>query len=246
MVSLISPLAFLFIFNRTIAAIVIMAGIFISLIAVFYPVTTKHTSINRNQLDCILPFYCSKEYHKIEVKAPIENIKKTLVNIELKDVTVIKLLFKIGGIKNNKIIDNVNISTFEKQEGVNIVSTPDFNFFEVSPNEWITVIILKTPSLSKNKNNSPPTKISNLEEFIKFNQSGYVKIATNLYFTALEDDTSVISTETRNYGITQTDCRLFNYYWRIIYPGSAIIREAWLNRVKKISEKTNKAPTINH
>ncbi|HZK03024.1 MAG TPA: hypothetical protein VFC94_01290 [Bacteroidaceae bacterium] len=160
-----------------------------------------------------------------------------MAKIRFKDITVIKLLFKIRGIKNNKIIDNVNTSIFEKQEGVDMISTPDFNFFIVSPNEWIAVLILKTPSLSKKKNNSPPTKISNLEEFIKFNQSGYVKVATNIYFTALEDNTSVISTETRNYGITRTDCRLFNYYWRIIYPGSAIIRKAWLNTVKKVSEK---------
>jgi hypothetical protein len=42
-----------------------------------------------------------------------------------------------------------------------------------------------------------------------------------------------LTNETRNNAIIQKDSRIFGYYWRIIYPRSAIIRRVWLDTIRK-------------
>jgi len=47
-----------------------------------------------------------------------------------------------------------------------------------------------------------------------------------------------LTTETRVQGITHNDSSVFGRYWRIIYPGSAIIRRVWLDTIKKKAQVT--------
>ena len=65
---------------------------------------------------------------------------------------------------------------------------------------------------------------------------GYIKVAVNFRFISINENETILTTETRNNGITHKDNRIFGYYWRIIYPGSAIIRRVWLDTIKKKSQ----------
>jgi hypothetical protein len=47
---------------------------------------------------------------------------------------------------------------------------------------------------------------------------------------------STISTETRIYANTPAALRQFVVYWRIIHPGSDIIRRMWLRAIKQRAE----------
>ena len=117
--------------------------------------------------------------------------------------------------------------------GSDTISTPDFNFFVVAPDEWITVMILKSVIITNNVNQPAPPEISTLEQFMSFNEPGYVKVVVNFRFISTNNKVTILTTETRNNGITRNDNRVFGYYWRIIYPGSAIIRRVWLDTIKK-------------
>jgi hypothetical protein len=117
--------------------------------------------------------------------------------------------------------------------GADTISTPDFNFFVGAPDEWITVMILKSVIITNNANQPAPPNISTLEQFISFNEPGYMKVAVNFRFINTNNKGTILTTETRNKGVTRDDNRVFGYYWRIIYPGSAIIRRVWLDTIKK-------------
>jgi len=94
-------------------------------------------------------------------------------------------------------------------------------------------MILKSVIITNNANQPAPPEISTLEQFTLFNQPGYVKVAVNFRFITNDNNETILSTETRNCGITPKDNRVFGFYWRIIYPGSAIIRRVWLDTIRK-------------
>jgi hypothetical protein len=47
---------------------------------------------------------------------------------------------------------------------------------------------------------------------------------------------SILSTETRVYATDEASKRRFAAYWRVIYPGSALIRRMWLRAIVRRAE----------
>jgi hypothetical protein len=50
------------------------------------------------------------------------------------------------------------------------------------------------------------------------------------------DGTTLITTETRIYATDASARRRFAGYWRVIYPGSALIRRMWLRAIARRAE----------
>jgi hypothetical protein len=72
--------------------------------------------------------------------------------------------------------------------------------------------------------------------FADFAEPGYAKAAVALWATPEGDGESVLSTETRIQATDASARRRFRLYWRLIHPGSAAIRRAWLRAVKRRAE----------
>jgi hypothetical protein len=230
-ISLIHPLAFLFILNRIVAALVVLGGVLISSLSLLYPVKTRHSSTDRQKIDSLLPNFTFNEFHEVRINASPEKIKQVLQVTGVKDIPAARLLMKIRGIADEDV--DLRDRASNNLVGSDTVSTPDFNFFAVAPDEWITVMILKSVIITNNANQPAPPEISTLEQFLSFNEYGYVKVAVNFRFISTKNKETILTTETRINGITRRDNRVFGYYWRIIYPGSAIIRRVWLDTIKK-------------
>lgn len=230
-ISLIHTLVFLFVLNRIIAAFVIIVGILICFISLFYPIRLNHSLTDDQKIDGLLPDYAFNEFHEVSINASIDKVKEVLKVTGVKDIPIAHLLLKIRGIADEDV--DLSDKASNNQAGADTITTPDFNFFVVSPDEWITVMILKAVMISKDADKPAPPEISTLEQFNAFNEPGYVKVACNFRFIKKGDDETILTTETRNNGITFKDNRVFGFYWRIIYPGSAIIRRVWLDTINK-------------
>jgi hypothetical protein len=74
------------------------------------------------------------------------------------------------------------------------------------------------------------------EEFDSFAEPGYAKTAFN-FRVEPDGDGTVLTTETRIDGTDDAARRRFRRYWRVIYPGSALIRIAWLRAIRKRAER---------
>jgi hypothetical protein len=94
-----------------------------------------------------------------------------------------------------------------------------------NPYEYVGGIVGKPWS------NDPPPNVRNPDEFRTFRLAGNIKVAFNMHVVALEDGTSRLSTETRIIGVDASARKTFSRYWRVIYPGSAIIRRVWLDAI---------------
>ena len=81
-----------------------------------------------------------------------------------------------------------------------------------------------------------PLPIASPEEFAAFDEPGFAKAAFN--FTLEPSGAGTLArTETRIVGTDPGATRLFGRYWRVIYPGSALIRISWLNAVRRRAER---------
>jgi len=87
-----------------------------------------------------------------------------------------------------------------------------------------------------------PALITTGEQFRAFGLPGFAKAAVN--FIVMGDRNGIkVSTETRVYACDPTARRKFGVYWRLIHPGSALIRRMMLRAVKRRVEAST-APRV--
>jgi hypothetical protein len=74
------------------------------------------------------------------------------------------------------------------------------------------------------------------DDFVTFAEPGFAKAVIDFHVRAVADGT-VLTTETRIRGTDEAARRKFRRYWRIVMPGSALIRRAWLRAIRKRAER---------
>ncbi len=73
--------------------------------------------------------------------------------------------------------------------------------------------------------------------FASFAERGYVKVAFNLRVDDAGDGWAAISTETRLHALDLASLRATAAYWRLIYPGSGMLRTMWLQAARQRAEE---------
>jgi len=71
---------------------------------------------------------------------------------------------------------------------------------------------------------------------------GYAKAAMNFRIQEIGPGECRVTTETRVYATDAATARAFGRYWRVIYPGSALIRVMWLRAIRTRAESAPGAP----
>jgi len=227
LVSLIKPLAFLFILNRTIAIAILGGGLLTVTAALLWPVTITRAQTGQ-VIDELAPEYTFNEYHERIINASPETIKATFCNTGVGDIPIVHLLLKIRGIADEKVPSDIASNTTADN---GILRTPDFDWFVVDSVECITYMLINASG------KTPPPVLPTLEAFNVFNEPGFIKTTVNFRFVPLANGQTLVSTETRNYSQISSDNQRFARYWRIIYPGSALIRRVWLDTLAKKAEQ---------
>jgi hypothetical protein len=74
------------------------------------------------------------------------------------------------------------------------------------------------------------------EEFATSEAPGVAKAAMNFHTRAVSGGT-VLTTETRIKATDDAARRRFGRYWRVVMPGSAAIRRAWLRAIRRRAER---------
>jgi hypothetical protein len=79
----------------------------------------------------------------------------------------------------------------------------------------------------------PPEHLRTAADFERFDEPGYAKGLVNLAVEPAPDGGSTLSTETRVTGTSPDASKAFGRYWRVIQPGSALIRLSWLGAIRR-------------
>lgn len=73
-------------------------------------------------------------------------------------------------------------------------------------------------------------------DFVAFREPGFAKAVFNFHVREVAGGT-LLTTETRIQGTDERARRTFRRYWRVVMPGSALIRRAWLRAIRKRAER---------
>lgn len=169
------------------------------------------------KIEAFMPLYNFHERHEITIKAPPEVIYRKIQELDLNKSWLIRILFRMRGLKSASFQDIKNTFTV-------LLEIPD---------QEIVLGLVARPWTIK----GGLVKIS-AENFLKFNDPNYIKGTWNFCLAPKKEGTRVI-TETRIQSTDQESKKKFGRYWFFIRPFSGLIRLEILRLLKKDCEKTH-------
>lgn len=159
-------------------------------------------------LDDIMPRYQFSEFHKIEVSAPPATVYRAMKSITAEEIRWFRTL------------------TWLRRRGGN---GPE-SILNVPRNQPVIDVALRSgfEQLAEAEGN---------ELVIGIRLMNGATIAAMNFRIVPSGSGSLVSTETRVLASDEAARRRFARYWRIIYPGSALIRRNWLRAIRRRAER---------
>jgi hypothetical protein len=175
------------------------------------------------QLDRFLPQYDVHERHSIAVDAAPATVLAEVLRMTPRDVPVMVALMAVRllpellrGRRALGLSDRPIVEQMERAGFVRLATTDDELVLGVVGRFW-------RPSGGRGRISA--------EGFAHFAEPGWAKAAVN-FRAVREGDHTLLSSETRILATDAAARRRFRCYWRLIYPGSAAIRVAWLRAIR--------------
>ena len=225
LVCLIKPLRFLGVRTRKRAALLWAAGVLLAAIGVSWPASLTQASGPPQRLDDFLSEYQFVEYHEARTDAPRAKVLEAVRQVSVADMPTATFLLRVRAVAGG---DFSTPPPPDPRPILDVLDKPDSGFLALDVSNPAEIVY---GMVGKPWVNEPPPKVTTPEQFLEFDEPGQIKVAFNIRVVDEGDGISRISTETRIVGNDDEARRVFARYWRIIYPGSAIIRRVWLDAI---------------
>lgn len=227
--SLLKPLRWIAIRKRSHGLLVTVVGFCLTAAGMNLPAPELRASVAQNQLDQFIPVYQFYEFHAMRVAAPKARVYRAIKEVREDEILLFRTLTWIRRMGRPGPESVLNAP--ERQPLLEVVTHSSFLLLAEDPNQEIVVgTLVAAPPGWRPKPNPTP------ENFKAVHAPGFALAAMNFH---LEDDGAggtLVTTETRVYATDVATRRKFARYWRVIYPGSALIRRMWLRAVQRRSE----------
>ena len=227
LVLVVRPIERLGVRTRAQALAVVGAGVALATIAVLAPAPESRVSPGRTRLDEFAPAWQFREHHTRRIDAPPEQVFEAIKRVRADEIRLFRALTWIrrGGRRLPESILNAGdtASLIDVATRTGFVSLADD-----APRELVIGTTVAAP---------PGARVTLTPDVFKQQlPPGFALAAMNFLVTPDGAGGSRVSTETRVYANSDATRRRFAVYWRMIYPGSAIIRRMWLRAVKQRAE----------
>ena len=224
------PLTVIWISSRSRGAILLGLGVALATVGLLLPVRSWPIATERGRLDDFMPMAQFGERHSIRIHAPRIKVYQALRATTADEIRLFRFLTWIR---------SPRLPWRETKESI-LAPSPDDPILDVAMRSGFLLlaeqpakeIVLGTVVCCRK------ASIKTVSDFVRLDGPGYAKAAINFRLQDAGADETVLTTETR---VAATDARAkrqFAVYWRVIYPGSALIRRMWLRAVKQRAERT--------
>jgi hypothetical protein len=199
-------------------------------------VTNKNTML----LDTISPQFHLNEIHAIQVHAPQETVFRALEDLALEEISpVVSLLLSLRSLPE-KMVGRKRIVAKDREPFLAAIFKGGFTLLaEEAPSEVVFGNMVPG-SIGRiwRPSSGQAVTLKSPEEFLAFNDPGYVVVTANLFIEEGEVPGWVtVRTESRCRALSPQALKQFLPYWRIIRPFSGLIRRLWLRGIKNLAEK---------
>jgi hypothetical protein len=222
-VVLIKPIRRIDVTTRRQAAVILAMGAVAAAIGFSVPPSESRAKSPRTRLDHFVPTWHFGERHSLEVDAPPTRVFAALRQVTADEIRFFRIMTWIrrGGRRGPPSIlnaggSNTPIIDVALKGGFAILS-------DDSARELVVGAIIGGPQGAHYDGNPA---------VFEARPPGYTLAAMNFLVEPLSPNRSIVTTETRVYAAGPQQRRRFTRYWRLIYPGSALIRRTWLRAVR--------------
>ena len=219
------PFRFLGIRKRAIGAIIFVAGVSLAAAALLWPAALIHVAHSRTVLDEVMPEYQFGERHSLRAHARPEQVMQAVRQSRFADMKSLRTLLKIRTVAM-RISDSGD--AFQDKRVLDAFAASGY----VSGGNAHEVVMCGGANALEKR----PLQLGSLQECANYREPSGFKMAFNFYAEAEGDGWSTVSTETRMLALDAPTRRGMARYWRLIVPGSGLLRRQWLAAIKDKAE----------
>ena len=226
------PFRFLGIRKRALGALILAVGVGLAIAALLWPAPMIRVAQHRTVLDDVMPEYQFFERHSARIHARPEQVMQAVRQSTFGDMKSLVTLLKIRGgalrihdtgdfLQDKRILDAFSASGY------------------VSGGSDHEIVMCGGANMRAKRN----LAVRTLQEFADYREQGAVKMAYDFNVEDAGGGWSTISTETRVLALDDLTRRGMARYWRLIVPGSGLLRRQWLEGIKKRAESMPNPPS---
>jgi len=229
------PFRFLGIRKRFVGALVLAGGVGLAVVALLWPARTFRVAQPKTRLDEVMPEYQFSEKHSVRVHARQEQVMQAIRESTFGDMKSLVTLLKIRGgalrigdtgesLQNKQILDAFAASGY------------------VSGDSEHEILMCG----GANMRAMHPLQLPTLHEFANYREQGAVKMAFDFNVEDVGGGWFAVTAETRVLALDDLTRRGMARYWRLIVPGSGLLRRQWLDGIRKRAESMPNSPPEIH
>jgi hypothetical protein len=188
------------------------------------PAFESRTTAPVMRLDEFAPAWQFREVHEISIAAPPARVFDAIKQVRADEIFLFRALTWIrrGGRPVPPSILNAGSDT----PILEVATKGGFIYLaDDAPREVVVGAVVAAPPSARGKLTP--------QRFKQPFPPGFAVAAMNFHVTSDGAGGSIVSTETRVFASDPSARRRFAAYWRVIYPGSAIIRRMWLRAIER-------------
>jgi hypothetical protein len=224
LILVIKPIKRLHVTSRSQGLVIVGIGALVAGIAASAPASESRTGSVQTRLDEFVPVWQFNERHAIKVAESPERVFDAVRRVRADEIALFKTLTWIrrGGRKLPESILNAG----DTRPLLDVATKGGFIYLaDDAPHELVVGTMVVAPPSARR----PLTP----ESFTAPLPPGYALAAMNFLVRPDGPNATIVSTETRVFATDPQSRRRFARYWRLIYPGSALIRRMWLRAIRK-------------
>ncbi len=230
-VSLLRPLRCLAIPRRTHAAAAVGAGAVLVAAAVTLPAPVRRARTRRSLLDEHLAAWQFAERHAMRVYASADRTYEAVLAVTAREIRGFRLLTWIRAPRWPTRQRPPSILNPPADRPILDVALAS-GFYRLAEEPGREIVLGRVVVAPER------TRLATAEEFAALERPGYAKAAINFRVAEIGGGWCLLTTETRIYATDRSARRRFGAYWRLIEPGSALIRRMWLRAIRRRAETT--------
>ncbi len=203
-------------------------GLAAALLAFAWPATALERRRGETRLDEFLPTSHFHEVHSIRIDATPGRVWRSIHEVTAREIRLFMLL---TWIRSPRLSHHRKESILDPppQEPILAVALRS-GFFLLAESEGREIVV---GAVLQGGGFGPPVAAG---EFRGLSEKGLSKAAMSFRLVDESPGKRRLVTETRVFATDRRTCRLFALYWRLIYPGSALIRRTWLAAIRRRAE----------
>lgn len=211
-----------------------VAGASLAGIGLYLPAHESRVARPDSRLDEFAPVWQFREVHSLRVAAPPARVFEAMRRVRADEILLFRTLTWIR--RGGRRVPASILNASDREPLIDIATKSGFVRLADDPPRELVIGAMVVAPPGTGGTVSPRIFRERLPP-------GFARAAMNFVVTADGSRGSIVSTETRVYASDAAARRRFAVYWRVIYPGSAIIRRMWLRAIaRRATDREADAP----